>query len=110
MWRSKGVDEEPLEPVRHLEAYTEVIKYFDKLSMNCQTVMKCYPVDDLRLAMCTLGDDFFGYVKPDQKMIVYDEHMDRRSYEVGSNSVLISKHSGRKFLNLRPNPYLNNTE
>ena len=28
VWRSKGVDEEPLEPVRHMEVYREVLKYF----------------------------------------------------------------------------------
>jgi F-box-like len=93
VWRSKGVDEEPLEPVHHMEIYREVLKYFHQLSKNCQTAMKCYPVDDLYLAMFTLGDDFFGYVKPNQKMIVYDEHMDKRSHEMDNESIQISQTS-----------------
>jgi hypothetical protein len=44
VWRSKGVDEEPLDPVRHLEVYREVLKYFHELSLNCQTAIKRYPM------------------------------------------------------------------
>ena len=90
VWRSKGVDEEPLEPARHIEVYKEVLEYFHQLDMNCQTAIKCYAIDDLETSL-TLGDGYIGYRQRNQKMIVYDEHMDRRSYEVGSNSVLISK-------------------
>jgi F-box-like len=40
VWRSKGVDDEPLEPVRHMEVYREVLNYFEELSMNCRTAIK----------------------------------------------------------------------
>ena len=46
VWRSKGVDEEPLEPVCHIEVYREVLKYLHELSLNCQTAIKRYPVVD----------------------------------------------------------------
>jgi F-box-like len=42
VWRSKGVDDEPLEPVHHMEAYKEVLKYFEELSMNCHTAREYY--------------------------------------------------------------------
>jgi hypothetical protein len=48
VWRSKGVDEEPLEPVHHMEAYRKVLKYFDELSMNCQTAINCKQVKTRR--------------------------------------------------------------
>ena len=46
VWRRKGVDEEPLEPVHHMEVYRKVLKYFHGLSVNCQSAIKCYPVVD----------------------------------------------------------------
>jgi len=59
VWRSKGVDEEPLEPVHHMEAYREVLKYFVQLSMNCQAAIECED-DECDLASSTLGADFIN--------------------------------------------------
>ena len=47
VWRSKGVDEEPLEPVLHVEAYREVLKYFHELAMNCKTAIKTYSLNNM---------------------------------------------------------------
>jgi hypothetical protein len=61
LWRSKGVDEEPLEPTRHMEVYKEVLKYFDELSTNCQTAIKRCPVVNPDTTSFNLGDDFIDY-------------------------------------------------
>ena len=75
VWRSKGVDEEPLEPVHHMEVYREVLKYFDKLSANCQSAIKIFPATDL------MADDVAFYI----------ENMNRNSEEIYSKTAYISK-------------------
>jgi F-box-like len=75
VWRSKGVDEEPLEPVRHMEVYMEVLKYFDELGGNCQAAIETYPASDL------MADD----------MLLYIENMKRKSQKLYNNTVHISK-------------------
>jgi F-box-like len=72
VWRSKGVDEEPLKPARHIEVYAEVVQYFHQLDMDCQAAIKTYPVGDANLEYLTLGDDFIGC---GPKMSIYDENM-----------------------------------
>ena len=39
VWRSKGVVEEPLKPLHHVEAYSEVLKYFHELNMIVITLV-----------------------------------------------------------------------
>jgi F-box-like len=75
VWRSKGVDEEPLEPVRHMEVYMEVLKYFHQLSANCQAAIEIYPDSDL------MADN----------MAFYIEYMNSRSEEQYSTTAHISK-------------------
>jgi F-box-like len=86
VWRSKGVDEEPLEPVHHMEVYTEVLKYFQQLSMDCQAAIKTYPICDVDFEI--LDDDFIGY-RP--KMAIYDENMVIRQQGMNCKTVPINK-------------------
>jgi hypothetical protein len=88
VWRSKGVDEEPLEPGRHMKVYKEVLKYFNELCMNCQAAIKTYPIHEVNVENFTLGDDFIGY-RPN--MEIYDENMCRRSQTINYKTVQISK-------------------
>jgi hypothetical protein len=67
VWRSKGVDEEPLEPARHMEAYKEVLKYFEELSINCHTARKYYSNFSNASICCDL---------PKPKNRLYDERDD----------------------------------
>jgi F-box-like len=90
VWRSKGVDEEPLQPVRHMEVYKEVLKYFNELSMNCQTAIETHPVVDPDIASLTLGDDFIGYRRK-PKMFIYDDKMKKRKRYMNYQTVQISK-------------------
>ena len=79
VWRSKGVDEEPLEPVRHMEVYREVLKYFHQLSMNCQTAMKFYPVHECRTAIkisSTFSNALVCFDLPNLKGVIYDDWYD----------------------------------
>jgi len=69
VWRSKGVDEEPLEPVRHMEVYIEILKYFHQLSMDCQTAIEACPVGDLNFK--NADDDWVAFL---------NENPIRRSY------------------------------
>ena len=91
VWRSKGVDEEPLEPARHMEVYKEVLQYFHQLTTNYRTAIKCCTVDYLDSATFTLGDDFIGFRQPNPKIIFYGYNMDRRSHEINYKTVQISK-------------------
>ena len=88
VWRSKGVDEEPLKPARHMEVYKEVVKYFHQLSMNCQTAIKTYPIRDDYLQNFILGDNFIGY---GPKMVIYDENMVIRQQGTSCKTVQINK-------------------
>ena len=91
VWRSKGVDEEPLEPARHMEVYKEVLQYFHQLTTNYRTAIKCCTIDYLDSATFTLGDDFIGFRQPNPKIIFYGYNMDRRSHEINYKTVQISK-------------------
>jgi hypothetical protein len=61
VWRSKGVDEEPLKSVHHMEVYRQVLKYFEELIMNCHTTIKRYPVAGPDTASSTLRNLFVSY-------------------------------------------------
>jgi hypothetical protein len=63
VWRSKGVDEEPLEPAHHMEAYAEVLKYFHQLNMNCQKAMKMYPIKYRDTTTFLVSDDVLRTTK-----------------------------------------------
>jgi F-box-like len=90
VWRSKGVDEEPLQPVGHMEVYREVLKYFYEL-MNCHpTASKTFYVPNVDLATFTFGDDFIGFRKH-PKIFIYDENMDESWQETNYKFVQISK-------------------
>jgi hypothetical protein len=91
VWRSKGVDEEPLIPALHLEVYKEVLEYFDELSMNCQKAVKCYPAVDPDVASFSLGDDFIGYRQRNPKVVIYDDEMNESSNEMEVKTVQISR-------------------
>jgi len=93
VWRSKGVDEEPLEPLHHMEAYREVLKYFYELSKNCQTDPKTIDLEKIDLATFTFGDDFIGYRQRRPKMIIFDENMDKSCHKMIYRSVQISKNT-----------------
>ena len=60
VWRSKGVDEEPLEPFHHMEVYKEVLEYFGELRMNCQSAIKCCAAVGPDIARFNLGFDLIG--------------------------------------------------
>jgi F-box-like len=77
VWRSKGVDEEPLEPVRHMEVYREVLHYFDELSMNCQTAIECHAVD-LDQASFTLRVDFIN----DRQLALVEKYVDKMKIQL----------------------------
>ena len=88
VWRSNGVDEEPLKPARHMEVYTKVLTYFHQLSMGCQAPIKTYPIRDVNLDDFNLGDDFIGY---GPKMAIYDENMGRRQQGMNCKTFQINK-------------------
>jgi len=88
VWRSKGVDEEPLEPVHHMEVYTEVLKYFHQLSVDCQAAVNTYPIRDDNSENFNFGDDFIGY---GPKMVIYDENMVTRQQGMNCKTVQINK-------------------
>jgi hypothetical protein len=91
VWRSKGVDEEPLEPARHIEVYKEVLKYFHQLSMNCRTAILTRSIDDVDLATFTLGDDFIGYRQNKPKMFIYDQNMYQTNRKMFYKTLQISQ-------------------
>ena len=91
VWWSKRVDEEPLEPARHMEVYKEVLEHFHQLGMNCQKAIKRYQVVDPDLASFNLGDDFIGYRQHNPKMVIYDEEMKKRDRYINYQTVQISK-------------------
>ena len=91
VWRSKGVDEEPLEPLHHMKVYKEVLKYFNELSMNCQTASKTCSVDNVDLATFTIGDDFIGYRRGSPESVIFDENMDKSCQEMYYKTVQTSK-------------------
>ena len=91
VWRSKGVDEDPLEPVRHMEVYREVLKYFHELSMNCHKAIQKHRVATADPATLTLGEDFIGYGQRNPKMVIYDEKMKKRNRKTKYQTVQISK-------------------
>ena len=86
VWRSKGVDEEPLEPVHHMAVYREVLKYFQQLTINCRMAMKMYPIDwsehEFGRTKCILTGDFIGYRESDSEWVFFDENMDRSCQEM----------------------------
>ena len=73
-----------------LELYKEVLKYFDVLSMNCQTAIKRCPVVNPDITSFTLADDFIGY-RPLSPLVTYDENMEEMSHNINYKSVLFSK-------------------
>ena len=91
VWRSKGVDEEPLEPVRHMEVYREVLKDFHQLSLDCRAAIETYPIVDPDVASFNLGDDFIGYRQRNPEMVIYDEEMKKRTRKMNYKTVQISK-------------------
>jgi F-box-like len=91
VWRSKGVDEEPLEPVHHMEAYREVLKYFYELDMNCRTAIKSFSINNVDLATFTFGDDYIGYRQQNPKTVTFDENMEKRTREINYKTLQISK-------------------
>jgi hypothetical protein len=93
VWRSKGVDEEPLEPVRHMEAYKEVLKYFHRLSTDSRAAIKTYPIFDANLENFTLGDDIIGFRRHRPEIIIYDENMEHRPQEMEFKTVQINKNT-----------------
>jgi F-box-like len=86
VWRSKGVDEEPLQPVHHMDVYREVLKYFQQLTMNCRTAIKMYPIDwsewEFGKTRRILAGDFIGYRKSESEWVFFDENMDRSCQEM----------------------------
>jgi len=91
VWRSKGVDEEPLEPVHHMEAYREVLKYFGKLSMNCQSAIKTHSLNrHVDPRTFTFGDDFIGF-RDDPEMTIFDKNMEEIYQEVNYKNIQISQ-------------------
>jgi hypothetical protein len=91
VWRSKGVDEEPLEPVHHMEAYREVLKYFGELSMNCQSAMKTHSLNrHVDPRTFTFGDDFIGF-RDDPEMTIFDKNMEEIYQEVNYKNIQISQ-------------------
>jgi F-box-like len=91
VWRSKGVDEEPLEPVHHMEAYSEVLKYFHQLTLDCRAAIKTYPVVDPDVASFNLGNNFIGYRQRNPEMVIYDEEMRKMNCRMNYKTVQISK-------------------
>ena len=91
VWRSKGVDEEPLEPAHHMEVYKEVLKYFEELSLNCRTAITTRSINDADLATFTLGDDFIGYRQNNPKMFIYDQNMHQTNQKMIYKNVQISQ-------------------
>ena len=94
VWRSKGVDEEPLEPARHMEVYREVLEYFHELSANCQKAIDTYPVDpdvdtDGSTASFALGDEFISY-RQLKALDIYDEEWSEESQKINNKSIQIS--------------------
>jgi WD40 repeat protein len=91
VWRRKGVDEEPLEPVHHMDVYREVLQYYHELSKNCQRAIDTYPVFDPDMESFNLGDDFIGYRELNPRMVIYDKNMNRKSQEIDYKTVQISQ-------------------
>jgi hypothetical protein len=90
VWRSKGVDEEPLEPGRHMEVYREVLKYFEKLSMNCRTAIKTYYMYNGYPATFTYSDDFIGSWPHEREVVVYKGNK-RKTQKMNYKTVQISE-------------------
>jgi F-box-like len=93
VWRSKGVDEEPLKPVLHMKVYKEVLKYFHELSMNCRKAIMKYLVEKVDPATFILGDDFIGCRRYNPDIVTFDENMNKRCQEISSKTVRISKNT-----------------
>ena len=85
VWRSKGVDEEPLEPLHHIETYAEVVKYFHQLNMNCHKAMKTYPIEFRGTTSFLVGSDYIGYAKDESTWVSFDENMDVHYQEIDDN-------------------------
>ena len=93
VWRMKGVEEEPLEPVHHMEVYREVLEYYHELSANCQKVIDTYPVDpdvdtDGSTASFALGDEFISY-RQLKALDIYDEEWSEESQKINNKSIQI---------------------
>ena len=86
VWRSKGVDEEPLEPVHHMEAYRKVLKYFHQLNMNCLKALKTYPIENRGTTKLIVCEDYIGYAKDDSTWVFFDENMERSCREMNDNN------------------------
>ena len=85
VWRRKGVDEETLEPVHHMEVYRKVLKYLHGLSVNCQTVIKCYPIVDPEIESFNLSDDFIGYRQRNSEMAEILKKMESKTVQISKN-------------------------
>jgi hypothetical protein len=88
VWRSKGVDEEPLEPVHHMEAYREILKYFHELSTNTQKAIETCPL---------LYPPFFSdsdFINDKQlASVVCIKEMNNESQKMNDKTVLINKNT-----------------
>jgi F-box-like len=92
VWRSKGVDEEPLEPLYHMEVYREVLKYFEELSNNCQIAIEERLVVDPDIASFALGDEFISY-RQLTDLDIYDEEVSEESQKITNKSIQISRNT-----------------
>ena len=98
VWRSKGVDEEPVEPGRHMEAYREVLTYFEELNRNCQTAIECFAVD-LNQARLILHDDFIN----DRQLAevkMYVAKRNEKPQEMNEKTVQINKNTHGSVMSL----------
>ena len=98
VWRSKGVDEEPVEPGRHMEAYREVLTYFEELNKNCQTAIECFAVD-LNQARLILHDDFIN----DRQLAevkMYVAKRNEKPQEMNEKTVQINKNTHGSVMSL----------
>jgi hypothetical protein len=92
VWRSKGVDEEPLEPGRHMEVYREVLQYSGELRMKCQSAIKCCPVVGPDRAWFKLGADLIGS-RELTVLVIYDENAGTRPRDMEFKTLQISKNT-----------------
>jgi hypothetical protein len=82
VWRSKGVDEEPLEPARHMEVYREVLQYFNQPTMECHNAIEKHRAASADPSTFILGEDFMGYGQCSPKMVIYDEKTKKRNRQI----------------------------
>jgi hypothetical protein len=95
VWRSKRVGEEPLQPLRHMKVYKEVLHYFHQLSINCKTASKTFSVNNVDLATrisCSSSD-----LRPNQKMKYKTLEISKTTYVsvMGRTILLIDNTTGQ---------------